>query len=263
MPTIAPISRFFDAPITLIIKSVPMLPEPMIAQGIFVNSSLILANAARTEPRPEMRASYTSPLLTVTIGPSAPDITVSPSFKGRPTFAMVLASQSVADSGSPRQAAPAPTETSLPPCSITMPQSLSSRPSSFFGGSAEHVEAGGGVVGDRVEDADLPVGNARIDDLDRRQRKFDRAQDVGDGQALVVEVAPDDEGDLGLDLGLDQLVAGDVPAVWNGHVVEQHAVVGLIDAELPLHGERGEADLPADQPAPAPSQRLVLISWAA
>ena len=67
---------------------------------------------------------------------------------------------------------------------------------------------------------------------------------------LVVEVAPDDEGDLGLDLGLDQLVARHVPAVGNRHVVEQHAVVGLIDAELALHGERSQTDLASDQPSP-------------
>ncbi len=69
-------------------------------------------------------------------------------------------------------------------------------------------------------------------------------------QALVVEVAPDDEGDLGFDLGLDELAGGDVPAVGHGHVGKQHAVVGLTDAELPLHGERGQADLAADQLAP-------------
>src|SRR5271167_920296 len=42
MPTIAPISRFFEVRITLIIRSVPILPDPMIAQGIFAISSLIL-----------------------------------------------------------------------------------------------------------------------------------------------------------------------------------------------------------------------------
>jgi hypothetical protein len=41
-----------------------------------------------------------------------------------------------------------------------------------------------------------------------------------------------------------------VPAVRNRHVVEQHAVIGLIDAELALHGERDEADLAPDQAAP-------------
>ena len=51
-------------------------------------------------------------------------------------------------------------------------------------------------------------------------------------------------------LGWISSSAGNVPAVRNRHVVEQHAVVGLIDAELALHGERGEADLAADQPAP-------------
>ncbi len=89
-----------------------------------------------------------------------------------------------------------------------------------------------------------------FDDFDRRQGEFDRAQNVGDGQMFVVEVAPDDEGDLGLDLGLDQLVGGHVPPVRNRHVVEQHAVIGLTDAELALHGERGEADLTPDQSPP-------------
>ena len=67
---------------------------------------------------------------------------------------------------------------------------------------------------------------------------------------LAVEIAADDEGDLGLDLGLNQLVARNVPAVGNRHVVEQHAVVGLIDAELALHGERSQTDLASDQPSP-------------
>src|SRR5271166_5445302 len=67
---------------------------------------------------------------------------------------------------------------------------------------------------------------------------------------LVVEVAPHDEGDLGFDFRLDELVARHVPAVRHRHVVEQHAIVGLIDAELALHGERSQTDLASDQPLP-------------
>ena len=232
---------------TLIIRSVPMLPDPMIAQGIFAIYACSFANAARTEPRPEMRASYTSPLLTVTIGPSAPDITVSPAFKRPSDLRHGLGEpqrrrQRIAETGRPgadRDFVAAHLHHHAAQAQLEAVELLRAR--------AEHVEAGGGVVGDRVENADLPVGDARIDDLDRRQGEFDRAQNVGDGQALVVEVAPDDEGDLGLDLGLDQLVGGHVPPVRNRHVVEQHAVVGLADAELALHGERGEADLAPDQ----------------
>src|SRR5208283_546084 len=91
------------------------------------------AKAARTEPRPEMRASTTSPHFTPTIGPRAPDITVSPALSGRPTRAMVFASHRTAESGSPRQAAPAPAETCSSALSITMPAERRSRFSSFFG----------------------------------------------------------------------------------------------------------------------------------
>ena len=112
-------------------------------------------------------------------------MTVSPAFSGRPTRAMVLASHSVADSGSPRQAAPAPTETSLAALLHHHAAQAQIEAVELLRARAEHIEAGGGVVGDRVEDADLPVGDARIDDLDRRQGEFDRAQNVGDGQMLV------------------------------------------------------------------------------
>ena len=47
MPTIAPISRFSDMRMILIIRSVPILPEPMIAHVIFAHVCP-LANAART-----------------------------------------------------------------------------------------------------------------------------------------------------------------------------------------------------------------------
>ena len=62
-------------------------------------------------------------------------------------------------------------------------------------------------------------------------------------------------------LGWISWSAGDVPAVGDRHVVEQHAVVGLIDAELALHGERGQTDLASDQPSPLlqPALRVDLL----
>ena len=59
----------------------------------------------------------------------------------------------------------------------------------LFRRGAQHIEARRGIVGDRVEEADFPVGDARIDDLDRRQREIDGAQHVGDGQSLIGEIA--------------------------------------------------------------------------
>ncbi len=64
------------------------------------------AKTAVTEPSPAMRTSKTSPPATGTIGPSAPESTVSPARRGRPARAMTLASQSIALSGEPSRPNP-------------------------------------------------------------------------------------------------------------------------------------------------------------
>jgi len=68
-----------------------------------------------TDPSPAMVVTMESPGATTTIGPSAPLITTSPSRRGLPTSTILRASQSVAWSGCPRQAAPTPSETTLAP----------------------------------------------------------------------------------------------------------------------------------------------------
>jgi hypothetical protein len=55
------------------------------------------------------------------------------------------------------------------------------------------------------------------------------ADEVGVGVTLVGQVAADDQGHLGLDLGLDQAAEGHRLAVAHRHVGKQHAEVGLID----------------------------------
>ena len=52
--------------------------------------------------------------------------------------------------------------------------------------AADHVEAAARVVGDGVDDADLPVLDPAVDDLDRRQRELDGADDLGEAVRGVV-----------------------------------------------------------------------------
>ena len=77
-----------------------------------------------------------------------------------------------------------------------------------------------------------------------------RAQELAPARRAPCQVAADDEGHLGLDLGLHQALHRHFVAVEELHVVEQDAEVGLVDAQLLLHRARGQADLLADH-APA------------
>jgi len=115
-----------------------------------------------------------------------------------------------------------------------------------------HEQPAGGVVRDGVGEADPPVGDPRVDDLERGQRDLDGGahrveRDLVLGQ---VQVASQHERDLRLDPGLEQGAHRDgSPAPLAGrdvHVVEQVAEVRLVDAELGLHRLRRRADLPAD-----------------
>ena len=126
---------------------------------------------------------------------------------------------------------------------VTPTGSTSARPRRS---AAEHVDARRGVVGDRVGEGDVPVGDAAVDDLQRGDGVLDGAADLGGVQRAVGEVRAEDEGDLRLCLGLEQPGERDDRALVVGHVVEEHAEVGLVDAELPLDRLRGRADLAAD-----------------
>ena len=106
------------------------------------------------------------------------------------------------------------------------------------------TKAPGGVVGDGVGEADVPAGDPAVDDLDRRRARGRWPGSRRPRWRGAVEVVAEDEGDLGLDARLQEPLRKRLP-VGEGHVGEQRAEVGLVDAQLGLHGRRGQAGLPA------------------
>jgi hypothetical protein len=81
------------------------------------------------------------------------------------------------------------------------------------------------------------------------------AQQFAQGRIGVREIAPQDEGDFAFDLGLDQPGAVDGLAIAVFHVGEQHAEIGLIDAQLLLYRQGCQADLaPAQAPTGQPGR---------
>ena len=98
----------------------------------------------------------------------------------------------------------------------------------------------GGEVGDGVGELDPPVGDARVDDLHRRDGARDRGvrlrhRDAGPQQPLA-----EHEHDLGLDLGRDEPADGDRVAVAVDGGREDRAVVGGVDADHLLHRLAGQ-----------------------
>ena len=101
---------------------------------------------------------------------------------------------------------------------------------------AEDVEAAGGVVGDGVAERDVPVGDRGCRrSRARRRRSRPRRGTCASVERPVGEVRGEDEGDLGLGLRLQQPAHRDDVVLGVAHVVEEHAEVGLVDAELLLH----------------------------
>ena len=111
---------------------------------------------------------------------------------------------------------------------------------------AEHEQAGGAVVGDRVDDVDVPAGDPAVHDLQRGHHVGGGGGDLGRADHAAGQVLRQHERDLGLDLGLQGAGTVDRRPRRAGHALEQHAEVGPVDAELRLHGRIGQPDLPAD-----------------
>ena len=88
---------------------------------------------------------------------------------------------------------------------------------------------------------------AGVDDLDRRDHVFGRAQHVGQADAGALERLAEHEGELDLDPRPAIILVRHPGAVGHHHVVEQVAVVRLVDLRGALHRLGGEADLVADQ----------------
>ncbi len=104
----------------------------------------------------------------------------------------------------------------------------------------------GAVVGDGVENLAL-VLQSRIDDLDRRHDIFGRAQHFGQTDAGTAQRLAQDESKLDLDPRQAIILMRNARAVGDHHVVEQVAVIRLVDLRGALHRLRGEADLVADE----------------
>jgi hypothetical protein len=64
---------------------------------------------------------------------------------------------------------------------------------------------------------------------------------------FVIQLVIHDESDLRFDPGLHDLCRRDDLTVGHLHICEQHAVIGLIHAELCLDGRVGQTDLAAHQ----------------
>ena len=96
-----------------------------------------------------------------------------------------------------------------------------------------------GVVGDGVGKLHPPVRDAAVDDLDRGQDSADCGERIGGRHAWAGEVARHHEGDPGHDAWLEERLDGDLVAVLDEHVVDQHAEARLGDAKYLLSRLRG------------------------
>ncbi len=78
---------------------------------------------------------------------------------------------------------------------------------------------------------DVPVGDPAVDDLQRGDGVVDGGPDLAASRA-VVEVAPSTNAISASTFGCSSRPIGDRVALADVHVVEEHAEVGLVDAEL-------------------------------
>ena len=113
--------------------------------------------------------------------------------------------------------------------------------------AADDDAGGGAVVGYGVENL-ARILQPRIDDLDRRHDIFGGAQHVRQPDAGAAQRLAENEGELDLDPRQAIILMRDAAAVGDHHVVEQVAVIRLVDLRGALHRFRGQPDLVADQP---------------
>src|SRR3546814_11715163 len=60
----------------------------------------------------------------------------------------------------------------------------------------QHEEAAGGIIGDRIPDANVPIGHPAVDDLDRWHDIFHRADHFSGRQVRMGQVPADDDSEL-------------------------------------------------------------------
>jgi hypothetical protein len=71
-------------------------------------------------------------------------------------------------------------------------------------GVAEDEQTRGSVVGDRVDDGDVPSGDPAVDDFQRGGEERRRRAHLGSRALRTGQVGAEDQRDLGLDLGLHE-----------------------------------------------------------
>ena len=111
---------------------------------------------------------------------------------------------------------------------------------------AERDAGGGAVVGYGVDDF-ARVLDAGVDNFNGRDDVFGGAQHLGKPHARTLQPLAHDEGELHLDTRLAVVFVRHLGAVADHLVVENVAVVRLVDLRGALHGLGGEADLVADE----------------
>ena len=148
-----------------------MLPDPMTAALIVAIRRFLLLACSRTWTRSRARRGSRRSRRRRRSGASVRARRSSPrrpARSGMPRAQSVSASQRAALSGWPRQAAPLPVDTSSPLIDIDIVIERRSTADSGTRPATEHVEAAAGVVGDGVDEPDVPAGDPAVDDLDRR-----------------------------------------------------------------------------------------------
>jgi hypothetical protein len=112
---------------------------------------------------------------------------------------------------------------------------------------AQDKDAAGGVVRHGIDDADVPVGDARVDHFKARRDVRSRRQHRLGRNAGTLERALQDERDLRFRARLDHAIADAHGApVRDLHAIGEEAEVRLMHAEHVLHGAAGDADLLTD-----------------
>ena len=96
--------------------------------------------------------------------------------------------------------------------------------------------------------------DARVDDLDGGRDVIGGLEHLLHGHVGAAQLFFKDEGQLDLDAWRDEIGEGNVQHLAGcavvAHVVQQGAVVGLIDLAGHLHGAAGQANFVPDQGAP-------------
>lgn len=111
---------------------------------------------------------------------------------------------------------------------------------------AQHGRPVGGEIGDRVGQADAPVHDPGVDDLQPGRDLTDRAARLLDADAGPGQRRRQPEHDLRLHLGRDEPAAVEDGAVRVEGGAEHRGEVGGVDPEHLLHRSRGEPRLVAD-----------------